>query len=574
MIRLVSRTLAVAVSLHLLASAAGAQVFDERFEDWPLDLKINGQVVLAGALNDVSALKPVFAPRGKEQRATLIIDLPEGAAREKLLAEYRTLLAGYKDSLLVICRSVEEYSQEPPALEKLLPECDLCCWHTASTATPQMRAALIDAQPALAKHLADGKTLAMIGPPAACAGRYTLTDEGPRPGLNLTPDGVLRLEYDDAPASRGRLLSALALQPRSVGIGISPGAALVHRGRQLQVVGAGKVTCLLMANEREPLRVQSIVPVAKTSSEPEAHVIDLTQWRREAIERTSEPFPPAEPAPPHVPHGALVIVGGGGMPSGLMDRFIELAGGQEKARLVYVPCAEQETVNPEQGIVNAWKKQGVKHATFIHTKDRQQANSDADFLRPLEKATGIWFGGGRQWNMADSYYGTKAHAMMKEVLRRGGVIGGSSAGASIQARYLARATPIRNLRIMAPGYERGGLGFISGVAIDQHFAQRRRHKDMTQLMERYPQLLGIGLDEATAIVVQKSVAEVTGRGQAHFYNRRLPVYPDRPDYLSLSAGSRYDLAERVELPMAEPAVAEEKVKEKKAAQPSEATSRD
>jgi cyanophycinase len=187
---------------------------------------------------------------------------------------------------------------------------------------------------------------------------------------------------------------------------------------------------------------------------------------------------------------------------------------------------------------------GVMHATFIHTKDRRAANTDEAILAPLREATGLWFGGGRQWNLADSYYGTEAQRLMKQVLDRGGVIGGSSAGASIQARFLARATPIGNTRIMAPGYERGGLGFLSGVAIDQHFSQRGRQADMTGLMEHYPQLLGIGLDEATAIVVQKSIAEVVGEGKVHFYDRRLPVEVDGPDFIALSEGSTYDLARR------------------------------
>ena len=96
-------------------------------------------------------------------------------------------------------------------------------------------------------------------------------------------------------------------------------------------------------------------------------------------------------------------------------------------------------------------------------------------------------------------------------------------------------------------YERGGLGFISGVAIDQHFSQRGRQKDMTQLMTRYPQLLGIGLDEATAIIVQKSKADVIGKGRVFFYDRKRPVEPDQPDYIALPADSSYDLASRTVL---------------------------
>jgi cyanophycinase len=227
-----------------------------------------------------------------------------------------------------------------------------------------------------------------------------------------------------------------------------------------------------------------------------------------------------------------------------MEQIVEMAGGKENAKMVYVPCSESDDVRERQRTVDMWKRMGVKHATFIHTKDRNQANSDEEFLAPLKDATGIWFGGGRQWNFADSYYGTQAHKLMKDVLRRGGVIGGSSAGASIQARYLARSTPIGNFDIMAPGYERGGLGFISGVAIDQHFSQRGRQKDMTQLVNRYPQLLGIGIDEATAIIVTKSKADVIGRDRVFFYNRNLPVKADKPDYIALPAGSSYNLADR------------------------------
>ena len=97
---------------------------------------------------------------------------------------------------------------------------------------------------------------------------------------------------------------------------------------------------------------------------------------------------------------------------------------------------------------------------------------------------------------------------------------------------------------MAFGYERGGLGFINGVAIDQHFSQRRRHKDMTQLVDTHPQLLGIGIDESTAIIVQKSKAKIVGRGKVHFYDRTQPVVPDKPDFIALGQGAEYDLAER------------------------------
>ena len=124
---------------------------------------------------------------------------------------------------------------------------------------------------------------------------------------------------------------------------------------------------------------------------------------------------------------------------------------------------------------------------------------------------------------------------MFDVLKRGGVIGGTSAGATIQGEYLCRGGVFDNFDIRYEGYERG-LGFLKGVAIDQHFTQRKRHADMTQLMKIYPQYLGIGIDEATAIVVKGSIADVIGKGKVHFYDAQAQSREGEPDYEALSAG--------------------------------------
>ena len=348
----------------------------------------------------------------------------------------------------------------------------------------------------------------------------------------------------DGAKGQDRILSILNDQPRSVGIGLDKNTALILSGRKFRVAGQGSATFILKGNDREPPRIQKIITSGRRVRGAEAVLLDLTQWRRDAIDRTLPEFPAKDPRKPFIENGTLMIVGGGGTPRGLMEQMIELAGGVEKAKLVYVPCSEQENVGKHQNMVSRWKRAGVKHATFIHTKNRTQANSDERFLEPLKNATGIYFGGGRQWNFSDSYYGTKAHKLMKDVLNRGGVIAGSSAGASIQGRYLARATPIGNSNIMAFGYERGGLGFLDGVAIDQHFSQRRRHNDMSQLLKRHSQLLGIGIDESTAIIVRKSNAKVVGLGKVHFYDRAMPLVPGQPDYVALPAGSEYDLTHR------------------------------
>ena len=167
-----------------------------------------------------------------------------------------------------------------------------------------------------------------------------------------------------------------------------------------------------------------------------------------------------------------------------------------------------------------------------------------DELAALRKANAVWFDGGRQWNLVDSYQNTTVHKLMFDVLERGGVIGGSSAGASIQADYMVRGDPRGPWWIKAEGYETG-LGFLRGVAIDQHFHQRRRMPDMTKLMKEYPQMLGIGLDEMTAIVVQGKVAEIVGRNTVSFYDWRERPEEGGRDHLVLKPGQFYDLEKRM-----------------------------
>ena len=530
----------VVLIVATLSSPARVQEFDETFEHWPLDHRINGKIIMASDLTDMSVVAAALSS-DRAQKVTLLLDDPD---LDAAVTPFRAVFGEHPYALTV--RRLDP--DDPNDIDDLLKNCDILCLQLSPDVTDALREGLRAALNAFHAHIAAGKTLiATGGATELLSDIYRVTsNESTRVlrGLNLVPNCVIETQFERSVPGRAGLLSVLTLHPRAVGIGIEKNTALLLDGRRVRVLGEGGATFLLMANERQALRVQSISGRPQGRRSAGAGLIDLTQWRREAIDRTLAPFPPLKPRTPFVGNGTLVIVGGGGMPQGLMARFVEFAGGPEKARLVYVPCSENDVVSARQGTVQSWKKMGVRHATFIHTKDRHRANSDETILAPLREATGIWFGGGRQWNFADSYYGTEAHRLMKDVLKRGGVVGGSSAGASIQARYLARATPIGNLRIMAPGYERGGLGFISGVAIDQHFSQRNRQRDMTALVNRYPQLLGIGIDESTALIVQKSIAKVVGRGQVYFYDRQRPLYPDRPDYISVSAGSSFDLALR------------------------------
>ena len=524
-------------------ATADAQKFDEQFSHWPVELKINGRILIDNDVRDWGDSQPVLDRIAKNN--SVVCFRRESAPPMNPLGDALKAAVGEGGSF-----QITPFTALPlDELKAALGAASVVVIQSGADPTDDL-ASLLKLKPQFDEFLAKGKTLVVDKPVAGLLGRVVMPKvlpAGNDSGLNLLPDSMLLCDFDDQGSSKADLLNAIASHPRIVGIGLERGVMLMLAGRKVTCHGSGKATFVLAGRDPAPPRIETISPLQPGRQATQESLLDLTEWRRDAIDRTLDPFPPAETETPLVENGTLLIVGGGGTPRGLMSRFVELAGGNENARLVYVPCLEEDDASRDQGTVQEWKRMGVKHATSTHTKDRRRANTDDEFMAPLKDATGIWFGGGRQWNLADSYYGTKAHQLMKEVLHRGGVIGGSSAGASIQARYLARATPIGNTSIMAPGYERGGLGFIGGVAIDQHFSQRGRQKDMTQLMSRHPQLLGIGLDESTAIVVQKSKAEVIGQGRVFFYDRQRPVPDDQPDYVALPAESSYDLAKRTVL---------------------------
>ena len=241
------------------------------------------------------------------------------------------------------------------------------------------------------------------------------------------------------------------------------------------------------------------------------------------------------------PNGSLVIVGGAMRDPAIRQRFIDLAGGPD-APIVVIPTAGGGLEYDEWNSgLQGWKRAGVTDLTVLHTKDRAVAGSDA-FVEPLKRARGVWFNSGRQWHLADSYLDTKTHDELWKVLERGGVIGGSSAGATIQGEYLARGDTSGNTIMMGDHIE--GLGFLKGSAIDQHVLRRNRQFDLVEIIEENPELLGIGIDENTAIIVQGDSFTVMGQGYVliHDGNSWLPGGPAGDDGPAGDGGSFYFMA--------------------------------
>lgn len=536
------KTVFLLFSMFAICDGLPGQEFDESFELWPVELKINGTVIAGGGGElPKEAAEFLLAASSRTEAPVVRVQLPKG--RNKSNSKTTAKFDEMENHQVLVLREPSDL-KDASTIEKL-DSAKIIWLQTEPVLGESSQSILVPLLPVLKEAVSRGALVCVNGPAIEYFGKLVMTSTESsisfHEGGDLVFDSVIKAGYRDK-SERSALLGVLAANPSCVGIGVEAGACIVLSGRKIRVLGDGAAVFALAANETKPVRIQVLRQANSRRANPYETIVDLTAWRRDAIERMGDLFPPTRPRPPLVKNGNLVIVGGGGMPAGLMEEMVKLAGGPN-AKMVYVPCSESDEVSDSQRIVEVWEKMGVKSATFIHTKDREKANSDEALLAPLREATGIWFGGGRQWNLADSYFGTEAHRLMKEVLNRGGVIGGSSAGASIQARYMCRANPVANFDIMAPGYERG-LGFISGVAIDQHFSQRRRQRDMTSLVNRYPQLLGIGIDEATAIVVTQSKARVVGRGKVHFYDRRNLVVPGEDDFIALEEGSVFDLAER------------------------------
>jgi cyanophycinase len=247
--------------------------------------------------------------------------------------------------------------------------------------------------------------------------------------------------------------------------------------------------------------------------------------------------------------GTLVIVGGGTADSVIAD-FIKIAGGKN-VPIVVIPTAEgSNSYNQNSGGAGTFRKLGATNVRVIHTYNRNVANSDT-FNLALKSAAAVWFGGGRQWRLVDAYKGTLTEKMIWDLLGRGGAVGGSSAGATIQGSFLVRGDTKNNQIMMGDHQE--GMGFLKNAAIDQHVLARNRQFDMFEVMKAHPELLGISIDEGTAIVVRGGQFEVIGRSYVIVYDgtfwsregSELKKLPGKDQlFYFLRKGDKYDMVQR------------------------------
>jgi cyanophycinase len=240
---------------------------------------------------------------------------------------------------------------------------------------------------------------------------------------------------------------------------------------------------------------------------------------------------PAPSAQPELPMtGSLLICGGGLLPDAVFRRFLDLAGGK-KARLVVIPTASE--LGQRTGVwasFEMWKRQPAGSVALLHTLDRRKANDPA-FIKPLTEATGVWISGGDQSRLTMAYSGTAVERELRRLLKRGGVIGGTSAGASVMS----------SLMIVSgnPDAKVGtGLGLLDEVVIDQHFHNRNRMKRLQGVIDRHPSYLGIGIDEGTAVLLEGRQVTVLGTATVSVF---LPAAAKAPAVQLLKAGDKIEL---------------------------------
>lgn len=258
--------------------------------------------------------------------------------------------------------------------------------------------------------------------------------------------------------------------------------------------------------------------------------------------------------------GYLFIIGGGDPPESAMKRFIELTKKFGNGKIVIFPMASSvpDEVGPEQAA--QFKKLGATEVE-VRKLTREEALKP-DSIRILENVGGVFFSGGVQQRLMDVLLDTPIHKKLIQLYNQGCVIGGTSAGAAAMSDVMITGDERRKVE---EGHEfetlqaknivtSRGFGFIKVAIVDQHFATRKRHNRLVSVLAEKPRLLGVGVDEATAILVRPDQTfEVIGEKDVVIYDlarAKIKILPNQSISLEgiimhvLLHGQRFNLLTR------------------------------
>ncbi|MEG3870907.1 MULTISPECIES: cyanophycinase [unclassified Microcoleus] len=209
--------------------------------------------------------------------------------------------------------------------------------------------------------------------------------------------------------------------------------------------------------------------------------------------------------------GKLLIIGGAEDKEGdckILREFLRCAGGT-KARIAIMTAATSLPGEVGDNYIRVFERLGAEDVRVVDTQKPEDANN-RDYLEAIEQATGIFFTGGEQARIISCLKDTILDAAMHKRFSEGIIIGGTSAGAAMMPDVMiiegdSETNPRVDVVAMGPG-----MGFLPGVVIDQHFAQRGRLGRLVSALLLQPAVLGFGIDENTAILVHGDELEVIG----------------------------------------------------------------
>jgi len=265
-------------------------------------------------------------------------------------------------------------------------------------------------------------------------------------------------------------------------------------------------------------------------------------------------------ASPAAAKGYLFIIGGGDLPDTMMKKFVDLSSGYGSGKIVIFTMASSVPQETGPDLVREFKKLGARSAEFHHLSRKEALAPES--VRLLDGAGGVYFSGGDQAKHTAVLLDTPLHRRLLELYGQGAVIGGTSAGAAVMSQVMITGDERRRPK---EGHEfetietgnvltSPGLGFLTEAIIDQHFVRRKRHNRLISLLAEHPRLLGIGIDESTAILIEPDQTfEVMGSGAVLVYDPGQARFEARADKTFsavgivlhiLTAGRRYDLQAR------------------------------
>ncbi len=254
----------------------------------------------------------------------------------------------------------------------------------------------------------------------------------------------------------------------------------------------------------------------------------------------------------------MIAIGGGELEEAtdVLEKFLDLTKKASDPRLVVLTIATNEPDDAADKYNRLFRKNGIDHVSVVDVSQRDDAFKEAS-LKKIREADALFFTGGDQLNITSLLGGSKLHNEIYDRIKDGIVVAGTSAGAAMMFNSMivsgrSDTSPKVGGVTIAPG-----MDLLSSTIIDTHFSERGRHGRLLTAIAHYPQDLGIGIDERTAIVIYRGEFKVLGEGVvtimdgSQMKHNNLPYRKDDEtvglfgvDIHVLPAGYKYDLKKR------------------------------